>query len=95
MEFFYHHLLSTVTILGILFLLAIALKKRIFSIFVSLIVILLGISFFLYGLNTIKGFEGMGVSLIGLIFIGIGLILFLVSILIIFLKREGRNLLKT
>ncbi|KYD14217.1 hypothetical protein B4168_1039 [Anoxybacillus flavithermus] len=37
----------------------------------------------------------MGVSLIGLIFIGIGLILFLVSILIIFLKREGRNLLKT
>ena len=45
MEFLYNHLLSTATILGILFLLAIALKKRIFSIFISLIVILLGISF--------------------------------------------------
>lgn len=45
MEFLYNHLLSTATILSILFLLAIALKKRIFSIFISLIVILLGISF--------------------------------------------------
>ncbi|KYD23933.1 MULTISPECIES: hypothetical protein [Anoxybacillaceae] len=91
MEFLYNHLLSTATILGILFLLAIALKKRIFSIFISLIVILLGISFFLYGLNTVKGFEGMGASLGGLIFIGIGLILFFVSILIIFFEERRKK----
>jgi hypothetical protein len=95
MEFIYNNLFGTTTILGILFLLAITLKKRIFSIFISLIVILLGISFFLYGLNIVKGFGGMGASLVGLIFTGIGLILFLASILVIFLKKEERNLLRT
>jgi hypothetical protein len=91
MEFLYNHLLSTATILGILFLLTITLKKRIFSIFISLIVILLGISFFLYGLNTVKGFGGMGASLVGLIFTGIGLILFFASILIIFFEERRKK----
>ncbi|WP_017434852.1 hypothetical protein [Saccharococcus caldoxylosilyticus] len=91
MEFLYNHLLSTATILGILFLLTIKLKKRIFSIFISLIVILLGISFFLYGLNTIKGFRGMGASLVGLIFTGIGLILVFSSILVIFFEERRKE----
>lgn len=88
MEFICNNLFSTATILGILFLLAITLKKRIFSIFISLIVILLGISFFLYGLNIVKGFGGMGTSLVGLIFMGIGLILFFASILVIFFEER-------
>jgi hypothetical protein len=91
MEFIYNNLFGTTTILGILFLLAITLKKRIFSIFISLIVILLGISFFLYGLNIVKGFGGMGASLVGLIFTGIGLILFLASILVIFFEERRKE----
>ena len=91
MEFIYNNLFGTTTILGILFLLAITLKKRIFSIFISLIVILLGISFFLYGLNIVKGFGGMGASLVGLIFMGIGLILFLASILVIFFEERRKE----
>lgn len=91
MEFIYNHFLSVAITLSILFLLTITLEKRILSIVVSLIVILLGLSFFLYGLNTIKGFEGMGTSLIGLIFAGIGLIFFLVSILMIFFEERGKE----
>ncbi|HWO97415.1 MAG TPA: hypothetical protein VNM45_14000 [Bacillus sp. (in: firmicutes)] len=91
MEFIYNHLLSVAITLGILFLLTITFKKRILSIVISLIIIFLGLSFFLYGLNTVKGFEGMGTSLVGLIFAGMGLIFFLASILMIFFEERRKG----
>jgi hypothetical protein len=87
-----NHQIIIVTVLMILFLLALALNKKIIAVFISISFFLIGVFMFFSGFTTVRGWEGMGVTIAGIIYGVIGLItILIISFVAYFSSKRDSN----
>lgn len=79
MSFILNNSLGIGIIFALIFFVSIAFEKRISSLLVSLITVLFGSFLFFYAFNEMRGFDVLDVYIKGLMIIGEGLILLVVT----------------
>lgn len=82
---------TIVTVLMVSFIATLSLNKKMIAVFISLSFLTLGILMFFSGFITVKGFEGMGVSMAGIVYFTIGLITLVIINLVIYLRQRNVN----
>lgn len=75
----------------LVFLLALAKNKKILALFISFSFLFIGTIMFFSGFGTIKGFEGMGVSLAGIIYVVLGGISILITSFAIYFRSKSES----
>lgn len=90
LNFILNHLLIIAIALLILFSASIILNKKIFALIASFSFVSLSVLLFVSGIYTVGGFEGMGVSLAGILYFIIGLVTFFITLLVIYLQNRKR-----
>ncbi|PFK64540.1 hypothetical protein COJ21_26125 [Priestia megaterium] len=79
MSFILNHCVAISMIFVLIFFVSIAFKKRISALLVSLITLSFGLFLIVYASTEIRGFEAIDVQIKGLIIIGEGLILLVIT----------------
>ncbi|MBT2259489.1 hypothetical protein [Priestia megaterium] len=79
MSFILNHCVAISAIFVLIFFVSIAFKKRISALLVSLITLSFGLFLIFYASTVIRGFEAIDVQIKGLIIIGEGLILLVIT----------------
>ncbi|MET3196094.1 hypothetical protein [Bacillus sp. OAE603] len=86
------HQFVIIIVLMVVFLLALAKNKKIIALFISFSFLMIGTIMFFSGFGTIRGFEGMAVTLAGFIYGVIGLVsILMISFAIYFRSNSESN----
>ena len=91
MSFILNNCLGIGIIFGLIFFVSIVVKKRMSSLFISLITLLFGLFLTFYAANKMNGFEAIDVYVKGLIFIGEALILLVVTSIFIVTQESKKK----
>ncbi|WP_253880929.1 hypothetical protein [Priestia megaterium] len=91
MSFILNNCLGIGIIFGLIFFVSIVIKKRMSSLFISLITLLFGLFLTFYAANKMNGFEAIDVYVKGLIFVGEALILLVVTSIFIVLQERQKK----
>ncbi|MGE7307590.1 hypothetical protein ACQKJG_27560 [Priestia megaterium] len=91
MSFILNNCLGIGIIFGLIFFVSIVVKKRMSSLFISLITLLFGLFLTFYAANKMNGFEAIDVYVKGLIFVGEALILLVVTSIFIVLQERQKK----
>lgn len=91
MSFILNNSLGIGIIFALIFFVSIAFEKRISSLLVSLITLLFGLFLIFYASNEIRGFEIIDIYVKGLIIVGEGLILLVVTSIFIVMQEQKKK----
>ncbi|MEH6938464.1 hypothetical protein V7056_11460 [Bacillus sp. JJ664] len=85
------HQFVMIVVLMVVFLLALAKNKKMIALFISFSFLVIGTIMFFSGFGTIRGFEGMAVTLAGILYVVVGLVSILIICFAIYFRSKSES----